>query len=398
MQGQELKIIFETDKAFLLKDIALTFEQISLSSFVKLFNEPAYCKVKVLKYSEIEKKIHCEIISYNIGKTEFDITQNNLSQELGLIQKVTFRTIDTMQMLAIAKGKTGSSLTRITNSINKNTRTFNQKITETFSIPFKDAQFKNSGISFEYILRKYNRKVVFEISNPDIREEFDAIKDYFSNILKTKRIHVEAEIEIGFEKLVPISVKSPEIDKINKQLIQEVKLALIKHTTKKKTEIEKNIYTLEEYFDTFTDEKLKSKIFYENDTEFIDDLLSISKTKHYKHLRYLSSIHSHEVMKLRFIHKPLSFLFLIKGKSFFHYIWETLDTTEATYIWHIEKNTVKLKEMLINIDQIINEINIEGKNQYLNKKDNSFERIFHDYTKLDDGFEKWKDELNKIST
>jgi hypothetical protein len=398
MIGQELKIIFESDKAFLTKDRPLTFEQISLSSFIKLFREPAYCIVNVIKYLETDKRIHCEIKSYNIGVTQFDITQNNLFKELELIQKVTFRTIDTMKMLAIAKGRIGSSLTGITNSNLNKKQPINQIINETFSIPFKDVQFKNLGISFEYILRKYNRKVIFTISNPDIREEFDAIKEYFSNVLKTKKIHVEAEIEIDNNIWTPISVKSPEIDKINKQLIEEVKLEIIKQTTRKNKETTESTFTLDEYFDTFTDQKIKSKVFYENDIEFFEDLITISNTKHYKHLRYLSSIHSHKIMKLRFIHKPLSFLFLIERESYFHYIWETLDTNEATYIWHIEKDKRLLKDMLTNVDQIINEMNSEGKTQYIIKKEDSFKRIFHDYTKPNDGFEKWKDELNNILT
>ena len=42
-----------------------------------------------------------------------------------------------------------------------------------------------------------------------------------------------------------------------------------------------------------------------------DDLLEIHQTKHYKHLRYLSAIHASGIMKLRFVLKPFSFIFLI---------------------------------------------------------------------------------------
>lgn len=398
MTGQELKIIFETDKAYLTKRRPLSFEQISLPNHIKSFNGPAYWLVRVLNYSEAEKKIHCEILSYNDGKTDFNIDQKNLFDKLEVIQRVTFRSINTMSLLAMAKGTVGNSFSGVQNSYINEPQQIKRIITETFKIPFKDILFKNCGVSFEVVFKKYNQKVVFTISNSDIREEFDTIKDYFSNVLKTKKIQVEAEIEIAQGKLTPISVKSHEVDKINNQLIEEVRLKLIRQTTKKKSDTTKSIFTLDEYFDTFTDEKLKSKVFYKNDTEFFEDLITISNTKHYKHLRYLSSIHSHETMRLRFIHKPLSFLFLIKGTSYYHYIWETLDTIEATYIWHIEKNTQTLKDMLTNIDQIINEMNTVGKTQYLNKKEDSFKRVFHDYTKPYDGFEKWKEELNKILT
>ncbi len=50
--------------------------------------------------------------------------------------------------------------------------------------------------------------------------------------------------------------------------------------------------------------------FYNDDKELFEDLLTISNTKHYKHLRFLSSKHSHNIMKLRFVHKPFHSYFL----------------------------------------------------------------------------------------
>jgi len=150
---------------------------------------------------------------------------------------------------------------------------------------------------------------------------------------------------------------------------------------------------MDEYFEMFGDEKVKSDTFYKNDRELFEDLISISQTKHYKHLRYLSSRHAHTLLKLRFVHKPISFLFLIEGDRNYHLIWETLDTREATYIWHIDKSLEQLKISLRHIEDIINIIKVQGKTAYLNSADEPFRRIYHDYSELVDGFVKWKGEL-----
>jgi len=107
----------------------------------------------------------------------------------------------------------------------------------------------------------------------------------------------------------------------------------------------------------------------------------------------LSSRHAHTLLKLRFAHKPISFLFLIEGDRSYPLIWETLDTREATYIWHIDKSLEQLKISLRHIEDIINIIKVQGKTAYLNSADELFRRIYHDYSELVDGFVKWKGEL-----
>jgi hypothetical protein len=103
-------------------------------------------------------------------------------------------------------------------------------------------------------------------------------------------------------------------------------------------------------------------------------------------------------MKLRFVHKPFSFIFLIQGDRNFHIVWETLDTEEATYVWHIDKNLQVLKMTLRKIEDIINVIKVQGKTAYLSSTEDPFRRIYHDYSEFVDGFVKWKGELENILT
>jgi len=50
------------------------------------------------------------------------------------------------------------------------------------------------------------------------------------------------------------------------------------------------------------------------------------------------------------------------------------------------------------IENIINEIKVQGKISYINSTEDSFSRIYHDYSESTDGFVKWKGELESLLT
>jgi hypothetical protein len=122
-------------------------------------------------------------------------------------------------------------------------------------------------------------------------------------------------------------------------------------------------------------------------------MLNIHQTKHYKNLRFLASNHLYKTLKLRFVLKPFSFIFLLEGKTKYHIVWETLDTEEATYIWESEKNLDQLKHRLNEIENIINVVKVQGKIAYLHSDLLKCRRIYHDYSDLIEGFVNWKGEL-----
>jgi hypothetical protein len=45
-----------------------------------------------------------------------------------------------------------------------------------------------------------------------------------------------------------------------------------------------------------------------------------------------------QILRIRFVLTPFSFLFLLHGNKKYHIVWETLNSEEATYIWHFEKS------------------------------------------------------------
>ena len=99
---------------------------------------------------------------------------------------------------------------------------------------------------------------------------------------------------------------------------------------------------------------------YESGEQLLDDLLKYKKVIHYRQLRYLAEKHESDILKLRFVLNPFSFVFLLSGQEQFHLVMETLDTREATYIWHIEKDKQELRSLLQVIDRQLNIIRNVG--------------------------------------
>ena len=147
------------------------------------------------------------------------------------------------------------------------------------------------------------------------------------------------------------------------------------------------------------DELLKNEnIFpslYNNGQCLLDDLLSHKNFRHSKQLRYLANRHERTILKIRFVLSPFSFVFLLSGENQYHIVLETLDTEEATYLWHIEKDKIQLRNQLKEIDTQLSIIRNNGRQAFLDIKPENFSRILHDYTDSQKGFVIWKDLLEE---
>ena len=406
MKGQELKILFRQDKAFLTADRPLTFIQLGLPDFVKYFKVSAYWTVRVLSYKEDENRIICEITSYQVGETEFDSNQKLLAEKLNGLEFITFKSIDTTELLRNLSGVGSLGARKRFAPVERTPiqpvdfvrKPFTVVIAETFKLPLKNVHFVNGGVLFEKRFREHTKPIRITIPNYDIREEFDAVKNYFANALNAKMSLVRVNILIIDDEVTSIEAHSAEIQKIDKQLIENVKLMFVASSIKMKSkvELEKSLFTMDEYFGAFTDGKLQSNTFYKDDKQFFEDLLTVSNSKHYRHLRFLSSRHLHQIMKLRFVHKPFSFIFLIQGDTNYHFVWETLDTKEATYVWHMNKDINVLKMNLKKIEDVINLFKVDGKTAYIGSTNDQFTRVYHDYADHVDGFVKWKGDLESL--
>ncbi|HZK93688.1 MAG TPA: hypothetical protein VFC67_05730 [Prolixibacteraceae bacterium] len=74
---------------------------------------------------------------------------------------------------------------------------------------------------------------------------------------------------------------------------------------------------------------------------------------------------------------------------------ETLDTEEATYIWHLPKNINALKQGIMEIDRHLNKIRNDGRQVFLETNPINFSRLLHDYSDERKGFVLWKDALEE---
>ena len=268
-------------------------------------------------------------------------------------------------------------------------------IEKSFSVPLKNLQFHYGGVSCKKLIRELDKSIAITLINYDIREEFDAVKDYFSNALGTSTIQMNVRIEVVDDQPKKIEAHSPEIARINQDLIETVRFQYVKEAVKKrvKIETEQTLLTMEEFFHSLSEQQLKASAFYEDERELAEDLLEVTKTKHYQQLRFLSGRHAHYLMRLRFVLKPFSFLFLLEGADHYHLVWETLDTEEATYVWPVEKDLAKLKLALKRIEDILQTVKAQGKQVYLSSAEKTYRRIFHNYKEGLKGFIKWKGEL-----
>lgn len=405
---------FEADKAY-LADRALSFNQLGLTFLLKRFETKACWRIRVTRYTAESACMHAEILSYFANSPALDeLPDEETNAALNRVEQICFRHVDTNGLLKSAAGnRSPRAAVRGVPGIydlteeedieelplketDDQTPAF-QILQKQFKVPINALRFQLGAVSFMHQFNFFDEPISFLIHNYELREEFDAVKNYFTNVLKTKEITVIAKLELRDNTLTVLEANSPEISKIDKKLIESFRFEFVADMKKKKfmIDIDQSLFTMDELLAAFGDEGFKSNTFFENEQDLMDSLLQITDTKHYRNLRYLSSIHAHHIMKLRFVLQPFSFVFLAEGEKQYHLIWETLDTEEATYVWHADKNLPALKQSARKLEDILNVIKAQGKIAYINSSEEPFRRIYHDYSDLVDGFVKWKAELEQ---
>jgi len=390
-KSQHLIVHFKDDRVYLCpKPIDLI--STNIPRIASKFEAPAHWLVRVDQHFVEEHKLALSIISYHQGSADISTEQKVLYPLLETIDRIAFRSIDTERLLASAKSpRIATNTASERDFVPKTTR-----VTKVIQIPVNKLTFHLGRVSFMHRFKGFSGAAEISIENQEVREEFDAIKNYFEKVFGKKKIQAKVVLEMDASYAKIISASSTEINSINKDLIESVRFEFVRSLKKQKApNIDKSLFTAEELLAHFGQEDFKSNTFHKNDKDLFADLLQTSDSKHYLHLRYLSSIHASHILKLRFIHDPFSFIFLVEGDQHYHIIWETLDTEEATYLWHIDKDLAMLKLTLMKIEQIIHTVRVQGKTAYLNSNETDrFRRIYHDYSMVKEGFLRWKAELD----
>ena len=221
----------------------------------------------------------------------------------------------------------------------ENTFTIEKQI----NVPFEQLDFRYGAIAIKYNVPNLATVLEFEIENDNIRPEFDVLKPYFSKFLKSKNVKVDIHAEFQKGELIAQMATSGDLEKINREVIESVKFRFLEKSILGKQyspDTKENLLGLKQL------PKENDSSLYQSEEELLDDILRHKKVKHYRQLRYLASKHEGSTLKLRFVLNPFSFVFLLSGQEQYHIILETLDTEEATYIWHTEKNRKALHHKL----------------------------------------------------
>jgi len=255
-------------------------------------------------------------------------------------------------------------------------------------IAIEDLDFGYGNVGFEYVDKESNQRFNFEIENEEFRPEFEVLKPYLSKVLKSKSVMIDIYAELENGVILSQLATSSDIENINKELLESVKFKFLnKNFIGQISTSKQNILT--------TNELPKNENIYSDAESILEDLLKVKQYKHSKHIQFLADKHERNVMKLRFALQPFSFVFLIAGEQNYHIILETLDTEEATYIWHLEKSKSVLIDTIKQIDKELNIIKEKGRQVYLETNPQNFSRIVHDYSDSNKGFTIWKGQLEE---
>lgn len=218
--------------------------------------------------------------------------------------------------------------------------------------------------------------------------EFEVLKPYFAKVLGSKTVEVTVSAEFENDILVAQLATSKDLEMINREILESVRFRFVEKSffgKKSKIDDESDI--------SQNDNEIQK--LYPSERELLEDILSKKDVKHYQQLRYLADNHDRSMLKLRFVLHPFSFVFLLSGIHQIHVVLETLDTEEATYIWHFNKNSSTIKESLSIVDLALNTIRNRGRQLYLQSHPINFSRIIHDYSDDRKGFIQWRDVLKE---
>jgi len=395
-QFEELILIFDSRKFHIQStENSFPIDCLDLPTPIEQFLPDICWRLRVIKYDDETGELIAEIIDYHFDRNNI-IPNLSPSFYFSGVEKIKFKTIDTAGFLrsVILKKHPATQHTAMAKIKSMENQPIENVVLKTMKVPFSRIKFLYGSVSFQLFIEELGRELIFEIENADIRPEFDAIREYFSKTLKKKLINAEISVRYTNNAILSATAKSDDINCINDSLIESVRFEFVKRAFFKPKE--GSFINKTNTFDSLLGEYHSSaKDLFVSEQGLLNDILNVKKCKHYLHLKYLSSKHETSILKLRFVLHPFSFLFLLSGEKKYHIIWETLDSEEATYIWHTERSRDALRIALDRIEEIITGIKKSGRQDYLKQDHPNFSRIWHDYSDPKKGFTTWKGSLDE---
>lgn len=279
--------------------------------------------------------------------------------------------------------------------------------TEEAKIYFNDAVFELGFISFPYKSKVLKESFNLKIENHYLLPEFNAIRNYFPKALGGKKqFSIKVRFTLTDKKVTDTLTTSPEIDRINEDLLDSVKRMRISGLTKTPLQIavDKSLFSSADIFDSFKEEEKDGNVFNQSEQDILNMLIEAGNIRNARQLQYLSGSKHSASHKLRFTLKPnFGFLFFIEGVTKNHFCWELLNS-HATYLWSFDKMDADIKWQYKRIEEIINIIRDMGRENYKQEyrinpagSDLIFSSIDHRDagSALKDGFVEWQHRLRE---
>lgn len=379
--------------------------------------ENVFWKVKVLEYNKDTGGIKFEVMDYFVRECDTYYQQqpkgqvsqayfSNLKEKETLKQALRHYVKNITYKKSTTESQPEKALRRdFVHDLEKDLIGIQDcEIRKTLKMPFVEASFKLGYVSFFKRFKELDDTVYFKIPNDFVRPEFDHIKNYFEKALKRKTFDADIEVVVRNGQVVETKARSPEIDKIDENLIQTVKISRTLACVRAvQPQVDQSLFTEENLFDQLTDDEM-GNIFEQDEQDILEILMNSEGIRNRKQLAYLAGKKQKSDQKIRFTMQPdFGFLFLIEGENMNHFCWELLHSN-ATYLWSIDKNDEAIELQYRRIEDSINNIRASNRTSYKRAyrenhldEDLLFSVIKHESINSDfkDGFVLWKHKLNE---
>jgi hypothetical protein len=296
----------------------------------------------------------------------------------------------------------GASIPNFNQPIQDQTKT----LEETGKIYFKDADFNDGYVAFEFKSKERKQTFNLKIDNTFLLKQFDAIKSYFPKVFGgRKQFNITVKYTLNYGNANEIVTTSEDIAAIDDNIIEKIKNQTVSNLTSTpiRNSPNKSLFTADDIFDSFHDGLQNGNILMQSGEDILNRIIEIKDVRNGKQLQFLSGAKQSANQKLRFTLKPLfGFLFFIEGDYKNHFCWELLDS-HATYIWSFEKAAAIIQ--FNRIEKTINDIKVIGRDNYKKEFKNGaidndliFHTIEHSNVNSEDAnaFLNWKNKIEKV--
>lgn len=389
MKNIKLIINFKEDKAFLTPDYYLKLEKIEISDIIKTFQKEASISFKIKRFLPSEKKAKAEILNYNLNKIDFSETQLSLAEELKKIEYISWKNIDIKVLKYIALKKEKASKKATTSK--KNT---GNKINTT--LPVKNLIYKNgyavSKISIH--VKEKAQEFNLKFKNKVITPGFQILSPFYYRELQNRPIRIS--FQLPEDDITEIDAFSDSIENISRTRILKYREMAFKKFLRKRIDHSKefNFFDTQSFFELLSNSTLNYTQLFKNEADFVLEIAKILNCPHLQKIKYFLKHHAYKVMKIRYIARFLSIVFLIEKESKYYLVWESLKVRKASDIWTLPKDANQVDMAMQDIPKIIHSMNINGKKSLPDGLSENFTRIEYNYSNLLNSFDLWQNDFN----